>query len=116
MIFYSHAKKKSFSQDVGLAFSLVLKVKDFGTLKWPIDINTINTHSPHLFSSRPPPNTVKRGHYYKGIKVLAPPPPHVLYKQQVGSFYVQKESEQLVKELRDGVYSLSSLSENTINE
>ena len=50
-----------FTLDVGLAFSLVLKVKDFGTLKWPIDINTINTHSPDLFYSRPPQNTVKRG-------------------------------------------------------
>ena len=41
-IFYSHANETRFQKE-GFALSLVLKVRVFGTQKWPVSFNIIYT-------------------------------------------------------------------------
>ena len=40
IIFYSHASKTHFHKK-GCALGFILKVKGFGTRKWPIELNVI---------------------------------------------------------------------------
>ena len=57
MIFYSHANKTRFHKKV-LALSLVLKVRIFGTRKWPIRHLHISHNAPYLPLLPPPPHQI----------------------------------------------------------
>ena len=63
MIFYSHANKTYFHKK-GFALSLVLKVRDFGTQKWPILTNLVPSPFSAPFHLRLRPDIFESAYFF----------------------------------------------------